>query len=359
MYGEDEIQKMGNVFLNLLNLYSKQSDMSKTPLEDFTTEIFASILSKDTNLLDRFMNEVLNIEGESFKIDTQQKYKLEHDRDCIIDIVIWNESSICFLENKVNSSEGHRQLERYKRVLENLKDCKKIYLRYCTKYYDGKKIEDIDFVQIRWRDIYLFLQDYQEDTMINEFLGYMRRMDMASAGNFNFHDMLVMNHVMKTISKMDECLDAVIPTFKDYFGNPYTYDYERLKEIPKHGRYTIWAEDIFVGENKASYSKVILGFEFYENEIQSYPILFLAVVCNKKHVNYQKIRNEILNHDNFDYTEEEDSIWGWYEKPLSDFLSVENQLDEIEKWFIEKLDLLHMFKEKTKNLNWRCMNEEK
>lgn len=111
---------MDNVYLNLLNLYSRQSTASKTPLEDFTTEIFASILSKDDQLLNCFMNTVLKIDGEQFKIKTQQKYDLQDDRDCIVDVVIYNESTICFLENKVNSYEGHGQLERYKSVLGSL-----------------------------------------------------------------------------------------------------------------------------------------------------------------------------------------------------------------------------------------------
>ncbi|MFB4167357.1 PD-(D/E)XK nuclease family protein [Virgibacillus sp. JSM 102003] len=149
---------MENVYLNLLNLYSRHSTAFKTPLEDFTTEIFASILLKDDQLLNSFMNDVLKIDGEQFKIKTQQQYELEDEQDCIIDIVIYNESTICFLENKVNSREGYRQLERYKSVLNSLEGQRKVFLRYCTKYYDLKEISGVDFCQIRWRDVYLFLK---------------------------------------------------------------------------------------------------------------------------------------------------------------------------------------------------------
>lgn len=93
----------------------------------------------------------MKIQGDNFTIKSQRKYQLKDDIDCIVDIVIENEAMICFLENKVNSSEGDRQLERYTKVLNeiNVKRNKEVYLRYCTKYYDKKDIKDINFIQIR------------------------------------------------------------------------------------------------------------------------------------------------------------------------------------------------------------------
>jgi len=343
---------MDNVFDNLLNLYSKHTDKTRTPLEDFTTEIFASILSKNKSLLDCFTNEVLLIAGEQFEIHTQRQYPLENDQDCIIDIVISNNNSICFLENKVNSPEGYRQLERYKEVLKSFEGQKNIYLRYCTKYYDLKMIEDINFHQIRWRDIYLFLLKYKDDSLIREFLNYMRRMGMSGAGDFNFNDMLVMNSFYETMLKMDECLDSVIPEFTKAFGAPYTFDKERLKQIPDFNRYSLWKEDVFVDGNRHQ-SKIVLGFEFTTEETRSYPILFLGVVCNSKHNNYNQIRDAIEKDDNFDYIDVGDSVWGWYERPLSDFLSMENQLLEIKKWFVKNINKLAEFKRRNPDLNWK------
>lgn len=185
------------------------------------------------------MNEILLIEGNHFKVETQKKYILQDDTDCIIDVVISNQETLCFLENKVNSLEGYKQLERYKKVLHQFTKHKNIYLRYCTKYYDLNKISNINFHQLRWRDIYRFLLNYADNETITDFLNYLRRMNMAGPDDFNFNDMQVMNQFLSTISKLDECLDAVTPEFTDIFGAPYSYDFEPLKQVPKFNRYAI------------------------------------------------------------------------------------------------------------------------
>lgn len=343
---------MDNIFMNLLNLYAKNKSGVKTPIEDFTTEILASLLAKDSDLLTHFMNEILLIEGNHFKVETQKKFILQDDTDCIIDVVISNQETLCFLENKVNSLEGYKQLERYKKVLHQFTKHKNIYLRYCTKYYDLKKISNINFHQIRWRDIYRFLLNYADNETITDFFNYLRRMNMAGADdfNFNFNDMQVMNQFLSTISKLDECLDAVTPEFTDILGAPYSYDFERLKQVPKFNRYAIWKEDIFNGGSKYD-SKIILGFDFTTEEPQSYPIVFIGIVCNQKHRDFEDIKLAIENF-NFDYIEADEEVWGWYEKPLSDFIPLENQFMEIKKRFIEHIFKLNSFKENTKHLNW-------
>lgn len=118
-------------------------------------------------------------------------------------------------------------------------------------------------------------------------------------------------------------MDAVTPEFTDIFGVPYTYDFERLMQIPKFNRYAIWKEDIFNGGSKSD-SKIILGFDFTTEEPQSYPLMFLRIVCNQKHREYETIKLAIENFK-FDYTDVDEEIWGWYEKPLSDFIPIDNQ----------------------------------
>ena len=48
----------------------------------------------------------------------------------------------------------------------------------------------------------------------------------------------------------------------------------------------------------------------------------------KNYSGYNNIKKAIET-GNFDYTDIVEEIWGWYEKPLSDFLPMENQLLEI------------------------------
>ena len=118
------------MFSNLLKLYKSAS--KNTPTEDFTTEVLAGILDSDKLLLEEFVNVVLKIEGSNFTVKTQVHYEKS-----IIDMVFENKDTLCFLENKVDSSEGHKQLKKYSKIL--LTNKKIIFLRYCTKFIDKKK----------------------------------------------------------------------------------------------------------------------------------------------------------------------------------------------------------------------------
>ncbi|WP_223588948.1 PD-(D/E)XK nuclease family protein [Neobacillus bataviensis] len=137
---------MADIFERLLQLFKIQNNSGKTPLEDFVTELLAGVLQTDQQLLDRFVNEVLLIDGVDFTVDSQVFF---------IDLVFENDSTICFLENKVASGEGQRQLERYVAVLDRLdrERGQKTYLRYCTKNYNPKTVTACSFYQFRWQRV--------------------------------------------------------------------------------------------------------------------------------------------------------------------------------------------------------------
>lgn len=332
-----------SIYKRLLSLYWQSGNGNKIPLEDFTTEILVGSLEIDNNLLDEFVNSVLLIEGQGFSIDSQENYYLQGDINCIIDIVIKNEDNICFVENKVGYSEGERQLDRYSKVLNNIKqdDGKNVYLRYCTKYYDKKDISNIDFLQYRWSDVYKFLDKYEKNEIIEEYLEFLRGEGMASAGDFNFQDLIVMSEVNATIRKMDECLDMVKPKLTECFGAPYEYDYERVKQICKQSQYVMWSRNI-IGEN--GYSEIAVGFRFYDNKNPVMSVFFNVAKANSEFDNIKKIYAEKLE-DIFDvYYYDEESIFYSFEKSVSDFISSENQNEEICKWFIEKIDVVNEFK---------------
>lgn len=129
-------------------------------------------MENDQEVLNLFVNEVIKVEGSNFNINSQKKYNLPEDINCIIDIVIENDEVVCFVENKIDSGEGTRQLERYSEVLKGIKDTegKKVFLRYCTKYYDKKDVSFIDFSQYRWSDVYSFFEKYKENLVITKLL---------------------------------------------------------------------------------------------------------------------------------------------------------------------------------------------
>lgn len=325
------------IYSRLLSLYKAHKNNGKTPLEDFTTEILVGILEENQEILEAFVSEILKIEGSNYSIDSQVKYKVEDDKDCIIDIVIKNDDTICFVENKVNSAEGERQLERYTTLLQGIEknNNKNIYLRYCTKHYDKKEIPDIDFLQYRWSNVYNFLLDYQDNNLILEYLEFLEGENMSSAGEFNYEDLIVMSRMNSTIAKMDECLDNVKDTLITVFDKPYERDLERLKEVVRSQNYTMWTTDI-IGNTG---SKIVVGFTFQEDLDTVAPFLSVdfRVECNND--KYDKIKlkkKEIESIFEKDYSED-DYILLSFEKSLSDFISKDNQISLMCDWFNEKI----------------------
>lgn len=306
-------------------------------------------METDNEWLDEFVNNVLLIEGKGFSIRSQVKYYLEEDKNCIIDIVINNENTICFIENKVDSSEGERQLERYSKVLNNIKqsESKKVYLRYCTKYYDKKEICNVDFLQYRWRDTYRFFEKYKNKKNIEEYLEFLRSESMDSAGDFNFQDLIVMSEVNATISKMDECIEMVKPKLTETFGKPYEYDFERVKQVCKNNQYVMWSKNI-AGDN--GYSEITVGFKFWDNKV---PVMIVFISIENDNSEFEKIKKMYTKEleNIFDYYNYDDNIYYSFEKPVSDIISSENQNEEICKWFAEKINVINELKQ-TINIIW-------
>jgi hypothetical protein len=342
-----------SIYHRLLELYEKNRDSHKTPLEDFTTELLVGTLESSQELLDGFLQEVLMIKGECFTITSQKKYILDDEMNCIVDVVFENQNTICFLENKVNSGEGNGQLARYARLLENLHKAsgKEVHLRYCTKYYDPKIIENIEFRQIRWPDIYQYLSQHQEKDRVKDYMDYLRRENMAGTEQFNFKDLITMTTINDTILKMDEILDLVKPKLTELFGKPYQYDYERLKQICKHGRYAMWTSPVF-GNN--GHSEVLLGFEFYHEIPERAPIVFIQCYCSKQNNKYPMFVTRVNKTSRFDFQlEEEHGFNVWFEKPLSDFLSHPKQKEEICQLFIDQLNRVDGFRNQSPELEWK------
>ncbi|MCT4583781.1 MAG: PD-(D/E)XK nuclease family protein [Peptostreptococcaceae bacterium] len=334
-----------NIFNRLIKLYNKNENSTKLPLEDYTTEILVGILENNKEKLDLFVNKVLKIRGHNFNIKSQKKYYLNNDSDCIIDIIIENDEIICFLENKVNSFEGNRQLERYKNVLHNLKKKynKEVYLRYCTKYYDKKEIDGIDFYQFRWKNIYNFFCREKRDRIIDSYLEFLRGEGMGSEGEFNFDDLVVLSKMNSTLLKVRECLEDIKYIFEMNFG----------KSKESTNQYGIWRYKLCPFIEGHKYDEIYIGVRFVEIKGSIVPYLNCGFCfCSKLENRNSMIRkmNELIS---FDFvSENEDFIDGEFRKPFSDILSSENHFEEIEKWYIEKIKKLKEFINETPYLNW-------
>lgn len=333
-----------STYNRLLKLYKKKKDSRKTPLEDYTTEILVGLLENNPIILKKFINNIMEIPGENFEIQSQRKFYLKDDIDCIVDIVIENEDMICFLENKVNSTEGDRQLERYRKVLNdiNIKKNKSVYLRYCTKYYDKKDIVAIDFKQIRWMDIYRFLKMQDDDELIKEYLDFLRSEGMFTAGDFNFQDLIVLSNISYTVSKINECLDSVKESFERDFGK---------SKKTQNNKFWLYKDKIF-GEE---YSEIYIGFNVAEDNEKISPYLVCGIYCTNSNSECDRFAKHIENNKKFKYIDISNSrVDAYFDEPLSNFLSSNNQFEDIEKWFFDRLQIIKEFKDSTNDLDWKC-----
>ena len=218
-----------SIYSRLLRLY--HTNMLKTPLEDFTTEILAGILGTYPDIGDAFAQRVLRLDGEHFSFTTQEHHKSPDAQfaDCRVDLVVRAEGLVCFVESKIESREGYLQLERYARVLDELAIDKKAYLKYCTKYYDAKLMTYHEFHQFRWAEVYRFLSAWNSSEVIKHFLDFLNEHDMSDNMDFNVGDLMTMQGLNPTVKKMDRYLEKVRQVFNHHFATARVKDSANLR----------------------------------------------------------------------------------------------------------------------------------
>jgi len=339
-----------NLFSKLLRLY--RSNLVRVPVEDFITEIFAGVLSSDQELLDDYINNFLAIDGKRFTAKTQVSYPKHNS---IIDMVFENEDTIIFIENKVGSTEGTGQLEKYSLILGTL--TKHSYLVYCTKYVEKKNKEIYEknsgglFIQCRWAEIHDYLANNTESQISDLFINFMEQEKLSNIDDFDIQDILSMQNIYGTIQKMEECLQLVSPKLSETFGAPYTRDFASLKQIQRHSRYAIWKEKILTGKG---YSEILISFELKED---LHPSIVVGIWCNKKNKQHLELPTAHNAHCSDALIKEYDSGTSiWYETNLLAFLESSSQFTDIKKWIEDHITKFHKLKEITQVnglLDWR------
>jgi len=316
----------------LLNLYKK--NRTKTPLEDFTTEAFVGLLNIEEDVKVGFLTEFLCLPKGDYQVATQIKYSLKDDIDCVVDVVIKSESLVCFIENKVNSKEGYRQLERYGKVLSTFaEDDIETKLYYCTKYFDDKIYHNHNFQQIRWFQVAKFLKQFREVTLANEFIDFLTQQDMSQELTLSAKDFLALENLQNILRVTNNYLDRVKPIFENTFQSeikisdgrttPQILNYNRLiylfKNIMGDGG---WSEIKYGFQLKGPLIYVGIWidksnseFEFFSESLDTLPVDFL--VFKKKNGIGIELRKEIsvlLNDDEADL-----KIKNWYHDSFNRF----------------------------------------
>jgi len=333
----------------LLGLYKRHRD--KTPLEDFTTEILVGLLNMEKDIKDDFICNFLKLPADRYSVKTQVRYTLENDNNCIVDIVIEGDNIVCFIENKVNSMEGYRQIERYGKVLD-LKNIqgKQTFLFYCTKYYDEKSYEFHHFKQFRWFQIASFMRKYEQNTFVNQFINYLKKQDMAHELLFEAKDFISLCNLQNIVNKVYEYLNRIKPVFEKSFRlDQKPLDGFDINQIRAHNRLIYYYKDILSG---SGWSEIKYGFLFYKPEI------YVGIWIDRSNEQFKKyvelIEKYKLNSEFEVDILDENGAYIELKKDISIFLNNDQADDEIQKWFIKAFDEFRKFIQDTKDeLDWK------
>jgi PD-(D/E)XK nuclease superfamily len=343
-----KIEHSTTVFEQLLNLYQKEE--LSIPTEDFTTEVLAGVLKSNQKMLDDFAQRVLNQQGSNWKVMTQVFYPLENDINCIVDMVLYNEDAIAFIENKVDSHLHTQQLDRYEKVLLQLlgeQSIKRASLHYCTK-----RLEDVDtsfevnFGYFRWKDVYAFLAEYEEDTLVRAFLCYLERKKLMKPLELEAYELDILRDIPTLFHKLEAILEPIRVEVEKRFGPVNMKEgKQQTSHLAEHSRYTVRTSPVFGG----AFSDITAGFTF-ENE----PSLLVQVWCNRKNKQSELFRKIITeNEEVFDAILLKEKGWGVrFQLPLKEIFHYSDQYKTIQQWVTTHLDFIESFVLETEELEW-------
>ncbi len=328
-------------------------------LENFSTEVLAGVLRSDQALLDSFVNNLLGIQGHHFNIETERTYQ-----DLTIDMVFFNEDSLCFLENTVQAvAIGYPdRLEKCEAILlGEQQEYSNVYLRYCSKYYDDTSpTENINFALFRWAEVYTFLAGYLENPLVKAFLDFFEENNMKGITELNTDDLLAISILNDTIKKMDECLDSVASEFTMLFGYPTQgapkETLERLKLLVELNSYRMMKQDIL--SDNGGWSEITVCFD-YEKLTGTSTSLAVWYWCDRTHNQYEPLKASLKQHkqifsihSGFLFEERPMGMRIILQKPLLAFEEDPNPLKTIHDWLVKTLSIFKKFADKTPTLTW-------
>ncbi|WP_208997335.1 PD-(D/E)XK nuclease family protein [Patiriisocius marinistellae] len=314
-------------------------------MEDFTTEVFVGILNLEEDIKLTFIQDFLKLPENNYSLKTQVKYELENDQNCVIDFVLEGENSICFIENKVNSKEGYRQIERYCKVLESLADDEfETHLFYCTKFFDKKLISEHNFKQIRWFQIAKFLKKYKENKFVENFLDFLITHDMAQELTINAKDFVSLENLQDLINLIKGHLNRVKPVFKKTFNLNKVSNGLTTAQILEHNRMIFYQTGILGAKG---WSELKYGFQF------SSPSIYVSIYLSKSNPEHKELMTYVKKMPNFTTVTYDAGSSINLKKDISVFLNDEQADTKIADWFKDAFKQYAQLIKNTGQLDWK------
>jgi hypothetical protein len=335
---------------DLFKLFKQYKHSSKTPLEDFNTETFSGIMNLFTNVKDELIKNVFKLPPDNYNVSTQLKKDLKDDLNCIIDLVLDGDENLCFIENKVNSHEGDRQLERYSKILKSYYPHKKHFLFYCTKNSDPKnnngEFNLFNFKQFRWYEIAKAIRPYsKQNPLIKNYLTFLTQHKMAQDNTIRIENLLSLNNLVKSLEIMEFYVENSVHDFSEFFKPALRSKSRMMGQIKNHNRICVYNEQPLLSSSN-EWSEILYGISL-ENLS-----LFCQFFVNKNHQQYTDFYKVSKEQDIFEVEESEYGIALILKQDLGLYLNNENAETDIKNWFKNSFNHCKEFTLKFSTLKW-------
>lgn len=339
-----------SLFNTLLNLQLKNSNK---PSEDYLTELFTyTLVSNDEIMLD-FLKTFKVKHGKitEYYIHTQYRYsKLKgHSTDSAVDMAVFMNQHTILIENKIDSDEGHKQLQRYAEHLNQQIGRKTLI--YITRDYDPKDENiifencknDIQFIPLRWYQIFRLLQPYASGNLvINEILIFMKKKGLSSNKQFTPLDLLALTNFERVRRMLDQSMRGKASgTFEELMGGISQHS-ASMTQIRDNDRY------VYI-KHKGNRIQILQGYWLNAFSLADYPHVALVVEVapnSKKKAEIREIFRAIAADKTnkwIDFTTDDAKSWSSIQiiQTLNYFLHGDDHIQAIENFF---LDCLKEFK---------------
>ena len=269
-------------------------------------------------------------------------------------------TEVVMIESKVGSIEGESQLKRYAGHLGKLHSDRKTLI-YITRAYDPKDGSEIlagthgvNFRQLRWHDLYKFLQTTEKDALVEEVMLFMEEQGMSRSHRLSATDLMALSGVPRAFEILDETLgDEVKAELEAFTGNKAGI-YQAQQQVRMLGRYILLAR--LRGFDLFSYAGYVMDAE------DGYPAAVVQLEMKPqaagREVSVAALK-KIASGEGWDaYNLDDPAEWAGVSRwmSLADLLSEEDHIAAVKRFFIESIrelwEELTEFKKENPELPW-------
>jgi hypothetical protein len=355
-----------SLFSRLLKLHA-----GNIPKEDFFTELVAYLFNTNKEILYdwlKYLNLLSTDVGLNARIRTQQTFKclthhdLDSRPDIVIELVDGTDQDIIIIESKIGSQESPGQLQRYAEILDKLPGFRNKSLVYITHDFEPKDKtaifkgipeSQVHFKQARWHQFYQLLKTQTDTMLVGEIIKFMQEHQMAHNNQFSSIDVIALGNFTNSLKLMEQTMSGEVSAyFKQVLGSIVPMRATAFTQLQKHDRYLMYSllkDRWWCG----------LGFMLNTSSPTDYPTVFLMLQIDPKSLRRAeiiKVMKDICSNQSNWKGFDLDNSKAWSSlvlgRSLQSFLSEEDHIVAIQKFFRESLDELSEIKSKYPNLPW-------